>query len=359
MTDNLPEIFPPSERRQLRAGHAIVPIIPSSMEEALEYAHAVIAAGLAPDSYNKGGNGADRDQPDPQKVMIGIMKSLEVGFPPITGLSVIAIINRRAVIWGDGAIALVQSKGLVEKIEEVWTGSETATRNDISQADFPDGYSCTYRIWRRGQPNPYEGTFSVRDAKRSHLWANPKRQPWCLYPKRMLLARARAFALRDGFADALAGLGIREEVEDLPPEAPQRTDVSFLDDAPPAAQWAIAAPTEEPIPFEQPSEPATAAPPLAAAVAPAADLAPTPQGVSGGGSDSSDPKIHAKWVTWGTKATEAVFNSHTVDDLEAAYKKIDEKIFEYRQHIGDQKANDLVNYVEERRLELTGEKDGG
>ena len=31
----------------------------------------------------------------------------------------------------------------------------------------------------------------------------------------MLKIRARAFPLRDGFADALAGLAIREEVEDM------------------------------------------------------------------------------------------------------------------------------------------------
>jgi hypothetical protein len=38
--------------------------------------------------------------------------------------------------------------------------------------------------------------------------------------------------LRDGFADCLMGLSIREEVEDLPAEAPGKTDTSFLEDAP-------------------------------------------------------------------------------------------------------------------------------
>ena len=51
----------------------------------------------------------------------------------------------------------------------------------------------------------------------------------------MLMARARAYALRDGFADCLMGLAIREEIEDLPAEAPGKTDTSFLDDAPAAS----------------------------------------------------------------------------------------------------------------------------
>jgi hypothetical protein len=46
---------------------------------------------------------------------------------------------------------------------------------------------------------------------------NVKKQPWILYPDRMLFNRARAFPLRDGFADALMGLSIAEEVMDAMP----------------------------------------------------------------------------------------------------------------------------------------------
>jgi len=51
--------------------------------------------------------------------------------------------------------------------------------------------------------------FSVQDAMRAHLWGNAHRRVWLEYPKRMLMARARAYALRDGFADCLMGLSIR------------------------------------------------------------------------------------------------------------------------------------------------------
>jgi hypothetical protein len=47
---------------------------------------------------------------------------------------------------------------------------------------------------------------------------NSNKKPWIMYPDRMLFNRARAFALRDGFADALMGLGIYEEVRDMMPD---------------------------------------------------------------------------------------------------------------------------------------------
>jgi hypothetical protein len=44
-----------------------------------------------------------------------------------------------------------------------------------------------------------------------------KEGPWQTYPRRMLTMRARSWALRDGFADVLRGLSIREEVDDYDP----------------------------------------------------------------------------------------------------------------------------------------------
>ncbi len=235
------EVIP--RRVTLSAGHPIRAIVPTTIEEAFRLAQWIVGAGLAPDSYSIGGTGPDKDQPDPQKIVIGILKSMEVGLAPITGLGTIAIVRKRPVIWGDGAVALVQQQGLVERVEQFYEGEEKRDAKEIASTDFGDNFAAVFRIWRRGHANPYEGRFSVRDAKRAHLWLNTKRQPWIDYPKRMLLARARAYALREGFADALSGLSIREEIEDLPPEPLPQTNTDFLDDAP---QRSIAAPTEEP-----------------------------------------------------------------------------------------------------------------
>lgn len=226
-TDNDTELkLPQRSSVPLKAGANIAAIIPTTVEEAYRLATAIIRAGLAPDSYNIGGVGPDANNPDPQKILIGILKSLEVGLPPISGLSQIAIINKRPSLWGDGALALVQQAGLVERVEQGFEGAENT--GDVNINNFPDDFRAVYKIWRKGQPNPYEGTFSVRDAKRANLWSNPRRPIWIQYPKRMLMARARAYALREGFADALSGLAIREELEELPP-LPPAVDTSFLD----------------------------------------------------------------------------------------------------------------------------------
>lgn len=198
-----------------KAGGAIKPFVPGTVEELKYIAGLIIKGGMAPDSYNN----------DPQKIALGIIKGMEVGLPPLTALGSIAIINGKPSIWGDGAVALVQSRSLITRHEEKYEG------NIDANGDLADNFTAIYRIWRKGQEEAYEGRFSVADAKRARLWGNPKRQPWMLYPKRMLLNRARAFALRDGFADCLSGLSIREEMEDTA-TVPKQPDASFLEDEP-------------------------------------------------------------------------------------------------------------------------------
>lgn len=177
-------------------------ISPTDMGEALRMAEAVIRGKLAPSSYNN----------DPVKIMLGIMSALEAGLPPLYGLRQIAIINNRPTIWGDGAIALVQSKNLISKFETAHVGTKPTT-DDLSK--WPDDYGIEVKIWRRGQEGFYYGVFTVGMAKKAKLWLNASKDPWIKYPERMLFNRARAFALRDGFADALGGIAIREEVEDM------------------------------------------------------------------------------------------------------------------------------------------------
>ena len=189
-------------------------MIPRTIEELKYMAGLVIKCGLAPDSY-KG---------DAAKICIGIMKGLEVGMAPLAALSSIAIINNRPTIWGDGAVALAQSQ--IDRMTETEIGTRPGDSADT--AKFADDYGIEVKVWRKGQADPYVGRFTVGDAKRAKLWMNPQKQPWHLYPKRMLRMRAIGFALRNGFADCLAGMMIREEVEDLPPVV-AKVDTAFLD----------------------------------------------------------------------------------------------------------------------------------
>lgn len=128
-----------------------------------------------------------------------IMHGATLGLTPFQSVQWIVIINGRPTLWGDGAVAVVWSSGecLVCDVEMLGKGDEryaqaTAARKGVAKA--------TVR------------TFSVADAKKAGLWG--KAGPWSNYPERMLLNRARAFAIRDLFADKLQGISIREEIDD-------------------------------------------------------------------------------------------------------------------------------------------------
>jgi hypothetical protein len=162
--------------------------VPRTLEEALAFSRAVVAARMAPAGLDT-----------PEACMIAILHGLEVGLTPLSALQRIAVIGGRPTIWGDGAMALVRASGLAVSIDERVEGTGFADWVAI----------CTVR--RKGEAQPVERRFSVEDARRARLWGRPG--PWTDYPRRMLQMRARAFALRDVFADVLGGLYLREEVE--------------------------------------------------------------------------------------------------------------------------------------------------
>jgi hypothetical protein len=204
-------------------GEGVQAIIPKDTDEAARMARAIIASGIVPESFtysedirdNKGELIHAKGEPNASLLTIGILKAMELGLPPLTGLSYLLPINNRFTIWGDGAVALAQSHRLVAKQTHVKIGP--AMDPSLELKDWPDEYGHEVRYWRVGQDEPYVGRYTVKDAKRANLWLNVKRQPWIKYPDRMLFNRARAFALRDAFADALSGLAIAEEVKDMTP----------------------------------------------------------------------------------------------------------------------------------------------
>lgn len=181
-------------RQSLSAGGKVCAIVPQSMDEAFRLAQAICAAGMAP-----------RGMDTPEKAMVAIMRGLEVGLTPMMALDKIAIVNGRPTIWGDGAIGLVRASGLCEYVNEYIDGEG-------------DNRIAVCKAKRKGELEPIERRFGVADAKRAGLWG--KQGPWQQFPERMLQMRARAFALRDLFADVLGGLYLKEEIEDERPQAP-------------------------------------------------------------------------------------------------------------------------------------------
>ena len=156
----------------------------------------------------------------------GIIFGLELGLNPMQSLQQVAVINGRPSLFGDGPLALCLKSGLMEgSPQESMEGSG----DDLTAI-------CTVK---RVNSMPATKRFSVGMAKKANLWGKPG--PWSQYPSRMLQVRARALALRDQFADVLAGIHIGEEARDIP-DGNGRTKTVEL----PAAEVIAAPPPAEP-----------------------------------------------------------------------------------------------------------------
>lgn len=170
----------------------IVPfsIKPANLTEAMEFCKMIARSSFCPSTMR----GKDGD------VMMCLQMGAEIGLSPMQSLQNIAIINNKPCVWGDAALAVVQACPDYEYHREWHTG------------EIADNTRKAHCLTKRKGNEEVEKTFSMDDAKQAGLWK--RNDVWTKYPDRMLQMRARAFAIRDQFADALKGMSVREEVED-------------------------------------------------------------------------------------------------------------------------------------------------
>ncbi|WP_270830673.1 hypothetical protein [Aeromonas sp. QDB03] len=162
---------------------------PQNLQEAMQLADMLANSNLVPKPYQ--GKAGD--------VLVACQWGSEIGLKPLQALQNIAVINNVPAVWGDALVALVRGSGLCEYIKQDW---DAATKTAI----------CSVK--RRGEPEETR-TFSEEDAR---LAGHLNKDTYKKNLQRMLSIRARAFALRDVFADVLKGLKVAEEVEDYPVE---------------------------------------------------------------------------------------------------------------------------------------------
>ena len=183
---------------KVKAGSPVAALVPTNIEEAFRISQAIAMSHMAPMIGSKN----SRRPMGPEEVMATIMAGMEVGLKPMASLRAIALINGRPAFWGDGQLALIQSR-------EDYGGMDESVDGDVA--------TCTVRrVLPNGETAETTRTFSMEQAKKAKLLGKPG--PWQEYPDRMLGHRARGFALRDAYADALMGILSEAEAYDTPPD---------------------------------------------------------------------------------------------------------------------------------------------
>jgi hypothetical protein len=173
-------------------------LTPSSLEEAMKFAEIMAKSSIVPKGYQ--GKAAD--------ILVAVQMGAELGLKPIQALQNIAVINGKPSVYGDAMLALVQANSAFEDIKE----------------HFDEKLQAAVCIVKRINQSEHTVIYSIEDAKKAGLWN--KSGPWQQYPKRMLQMRARGFALRDKFADALGGLISAEEARDYPIDVTPKPQIS-------------------------------------------------------------------------------------------------------------------------------------
>ena len=169
-------------------------LLPQNLDEAIKFAEFYSRSGMIPADY----------QGKPANVLVAINWGLEVGISPLSALKYISLVNGRPAIWGDGLLAICQNHPQYLGIEET------------SEGEGQD-YKATCVVKRENKNGDINETIQIYSYAKAQRAGLLTRQTWKQYPERMMQLRARGFALRDAFADAVAGIITAEEAQDMPP----------------------------------------------------------------------------------------------------------------------------------------------
>ena len=179
--------------RPVAASQPSMSLQPTTLAELVEFSARTAKSELVPTAY----------QGKPDDIIVAATMGQAVGFTVMQSLSAIAVINGKASLYGDALMAVARRHPDCLSIDEAM--AKDGDGNIIA--------TCTVR--RRtitGEVETICRRFDIKAAKRARLWN--KRGPWTDYPSRMLQMRARSWAVRDAFADALAGFYGAEEARD-------------------------------------------------------------------------------------------------------------------------------------------------
>ena len=186
MTDMTPQHIQPSPIR-----------LPQQWEWTImqEYAKTAVSSGLVGSSMTK------------DQAFFVILKGYELGITPMQALAEIHLIKGKPGLSVQLMIGLANRSGM------------------LSHFDMPDASEAlkakkaTVTATRRDRPeSPICMTFSIEDAQSAGLLSNPT---WKQYPGQMLVNRAVSMLLRRIIPEALSGMYLSEELENITDERSQ------------------------------------------------------------------------------------------------------------------------------------------
>lgn len=128
----------------------------------------------------------------PEQALAIIIKGREVGLPAMQAFAQINVIGGKPTISAEGMNYLIRKHH---------------PRARISILKRTDSV-CEIKAQRHSDESPVVFSFTMEDAKRAELLANPS---WKKYPKAMLFARAFSEMARTLFPDAIGGLSYTPE----------------------------------------------------------------------------------------------------------------------------------------------------
>ncbi len=182
-------------------------LAPRNFEEAERLANIIANSGICPKAL------AGR----PSDVLVILQMGHELNLQPMQALRTLGCINGLPFAYGDGFLALIKRHKDFVDIKE-WMEGTIESGNAVAY--------CT--ITRKNQ-EPQTRSFSTKDASRAGLWKKPG--VWTQYPQRMLQHRARTYAGKDVFPDAVFGLMTEDEARNVPMHEIQKAPTQNMGNA--------------------------------------------------------------------------------------------------------------------------------
>lgn len=178
----------------------------------------------------------------PEAAFVAMEYGLELGLPPMLALQTIWVYQNRPSIFGGGFLGVCQS-------HPEW--DPNAFKEWEKGTPKQDDWTAFCQMGRKGC-EPMVREYSWADAREAGLLGKDN---WKKHPRRMLTWRARTYCGRDCFADKLAGIPTREEIEELDAmvtetrpliSAPRRLSEANMEQTPlPPVSGSLPAPTSQ------------------------------------------------------------------------------------------------------------------